>query len=99
MRTSTPPLLDPVSAVQVTWVAVFDVEGTSIVTTLRFVGSVSTVAPAVLTSEYWPVPLALYALTFTLMRLSLGSKVKERMVLIGTVHYLADTMPVALPSQ
>jgi hypothetical protein len=58
MRTFWPPVLDPVSAVQSTSVAVFDVAAALIVTTLRLVGSVSMVAPAVLISEYWPVPLA-----------------------------------------
>ena len=86
-------------AVQTTLVAVLLVEGTSMLTTLRLVGSVSIVAPAVLTSEKSPEPLALKALTFTLMRLSLGRAVRVLRVDIGTLHFLALTTVASVPSQ
>jgi hypothetical protein len=94
-----PPLLEPVSAVHTTIVALLVVEGTSIDTTVRLVGSVSMVAPAVLTSEYYPVPLALVALTCALIRLSLGSSVRLRSTSIGTLHARLATTLGRDPSQ
>jgi hypothetical protein len=78
---------------------VFVVAAATIVTTLRLVGKVSMVAPAVLSSENWPVPLALVALTRTRMRPSLGSDVKAAMVAMGTVQVVVLTMAAPVPSQ
>jgi len=78
---------------------VFVVEGTSIDTTIKLVGSVSIVAPAVLTSDHEPVPFTLNALTLTLMRLSLGKLVNVRIADIGAVHCRLETTSLFFPSQ
>jgi len=97
--TFCPPVADPVSAVHRTLAAVFVVADGSSDTAIRLVGRVSMVAPAVLSSENWPVPLAFVALTRTRMRASLGNAVKAAMVAMGTLQVVVLTMVYCVPSQ
>ena len=99
IATFCPPLADPVRAVHWTRAFVFVVAEASSDTAIRLVGRVSMVAPAVLSSENWPVPLALVALTRTRMRPSLGNAVKAAMVVMETVQVVVETMVgSAIPS-
>lgn len=66
-------------------------EAVSIVGALITAGIVSTVCPAILTSEYDPQPFAFYALTLTLISVSTVRPVKVFKPNISTVHVNNDS--------
>lgn len=67
-------------------------------TVVEPVGTVSIVAPSVLSSEYAPLPIALIALTFTLMTESLDRPVMLIISLIETVQLVESRVVESVPA-